>query len=68
MNGVNQSRSGAVGCIHGDVYTINSQLTCGVRDSDTQVVLRQSMGRIEGARAIVAWNIVACAEQHVPRI
>ena len=62
---MNQSHNGAEGCIHGDVYTVNSQLTCGVRDEDTQVVLHQSMRRREGAEAIVAWNIVACAEQYV---
>ena len=35
--------------IHGDVYTVNSHLTCGVRSSDTQEVLHQSIGRREEA-------------------
>ena len=67
MNGMNQSHNGAEGCIHGDVYTVNSQLTCGIQDEDTHVVLHQSMKRREGARAIVAWNTVAYAKQHVSR-
>ena len=67
MNGMNQSHNGAEGCIHGDVYIVNSQLTCGVRDEDTQVVLHLSMRRREGTREIMAWNIVGCVEQYISR-
>ena len=62
VNGMNQSHNGTEGCVHCDVYTVNSQLTYGVRDEDTQVVLHQSMKRREGTRAIVAWNTEAYAE------
>ena len=60
MNGVNQSHNGVEGCIQGDVYTVNSHLTCGVRDSDKQEVLHQLMERREEAKQLwhaTQWHV-----------